>query len=71
MKVEKVTPIEGVKVYIEDDNAIYMRTDHAGIPLWYEPDMDTLSLRMLLRADPKIKELEAAYQIYLDNYGGL
>ena len=70
MRVEAVKPVNGVKVHIVGDESIYMR-QNTHPPLWYEPDIATMSLKMLVPPGGKYDELEAAYQIYLDNYGGL
>ena len=64
MRVEAVKPINGVKVLIVGDETIYMRQD-THPPLWYEPDMATVSLKMLIPSDGKYDELEDAYQEYI------
>ena len=68
MRVKKVEPVNGVKVYVEGDCAIYMRTESEIMPIWYEPDMATLSLKILSTYGDKYDELEAAYQDYIDTY---
>ena len=64
MKVEAIKPINGVCVLIDGDEIIYVRQDNL-IPLWYEPDLETLSLKLLSRRTNKYVELEAAYQSFI------
>ena len=64
MRVEAIKPINGVQVLIVGDESIYMRQD-THPPLWYEPDMATVSLKMLIPSDGKYDELEDAYQEYI------